>query len=286
MPQRSQLIDGFGRDTIHEEQPTQINSTNSNSMRQEQLQQLQQSSPSSEQEQQSDTSLRYYTVKAGDSWWSLADLFDVSLFSLSQLNGLSATERLQENMVLKVPHTPKTEHLSQTTPSPAPAQPKQESPKQEESKAQTATQSQQPTTAPAVPAKPSGIQGYNPELGKKLASASAREAGGKTRAGGRCYYHVANAVDAVIGRFLSGGHAYMAASQLAARKNLFTEIPASNLSSLPAGAIVVWGKGNSKSGHISVAQGNGMETSDFIGSQMTSHYGGAGARVFLPKARM
>ena len=36
----------------------------------------------------------------------------------------------------------------------------------------------------------------------------------------------------------------MAASQLAARKDLFTEVPASGLSSLPAGAIVVWARGN------------------------------------------
>ncbi len=28
------------------------------------------------------------------------------------------------------------------------------------------------------------------------------------------------------------------------------------------------------------------ESSDFVGAQMTRHYGGAGARVFLPKARM
>ena len=54
----------------------------------------------------------------------------------------------------------------------------------------------------------------------------------------------------------------------------------------PAGAIVVWGKGTSTSGHISIAQGNGMETSDFVGNQMTYHYGGAPARVFLPKGRM
>jgi hypothetical protein len=103
---------------------------------------------------------------------------------------------------------------------------------------------------------------------------------------GRCYEFVANAVDAVIGRFLSGGHAYMAASQLAARPSMFTEVPASGLSSLPAGAIVVWGKGTSKSGHISIALGDGREVSDHVASQMTRHYGGAGARVFLPKARM
>ena len=82
----------------------------------------------------------------------------------------------------------------------------------------------------------------------------------------------------VIGKFLTGRHAYMAASQL-------VEVPASGLSSLPAGAIVVWGKGNTKSGHISIALGDGQESSDFVGEQMFTHYGGAGARVFLPKGR-
>jgi hypothetical protein len=138
-----------------------------------------------------------------------------------------------------------------------------------------------------VPQGPgAGPEGYDAALGQALARASAAISGGKAKAGGRCYARVADAVDAVVGRFLSGGHAYMAASQLAARKNLFTEVSASDLSSLPAGAIVVWGKGTSDSGHISIALGDGRESSDFVGPQMTRHYGGAGARVFLPKARM
>lgn len=129
-------------------------------------------------------------------------------------------------------------------------------------------------------------EGYDTALGRALARTSAGISGGNPRAGGRCYARVADAVDAVIGRFLSGGHAYMAASQLAARKDLFTEISGSNLGGLPAGAVVVWGKGTSPSGHISVALGDGRESSDFVGAQMTRHYGGAGARAFLPKARM
>ena len=76
----------------------------------------------------------------------------------------------------------------------------------------------------------------------------------------------------------------MAADQLAARPDIFSEVPAGDLTKLPPGAVVVWPKGSSESGHISIAQGNGMETSDFQGRQMTSHYGGGGTpRVFLPK---
>jgi len=124
---------------------------------------------------------------------------------------------------------------------------------------------------------------YNPTVGRALAAASLAETAGRTKSTGMCYFYVANAVDKTIERFLYGGHAYMAADQLAAKKDLFIEVPATSLSSLPAGAIVVWGKGNSKSGHISIAQGDGTETSDFRGRQMLSHYGDGSARVFLPK---
>ncbi len=130
------------------------------------------------------------------------------------------------------------------------------------------------------------VQGYDPAIGRALANRSAAISGGNPIARGRCYARVADAVDAVIGGFLWGGHAYMAASQLAAKKNLFTEVSASNLSGLPAGAIVVWAKGSSESGHISIALGDGRESSDFVGRQMTRHYGGGAARVFLPKGRM
>jgi len=139
----------------------------------------------------------------------------------------------------------------------------------------------------AVDRSPTYAQGgYDPAIGQALAKASARISGGNPRAGGRCYGRVADAVAAVIGDFLSGGHAYMAAAQLAARKDLFTEVPAGDLASLPAGAIVVWGKGTSKSGHVSIALGDGRESSDFVGRQMTRHYGGASARVFLPHGKM
>lgn len=148
-----------------------------------------------------------------------------------------------------------------------------------------ATSTDKPTPKPTKPAEASAQPraGYDPVLGRSLARRASSGAPGTV---GRCYEFVANAVDDVIGPFLTGGHAYMAASQFAARPNLFTEISAGGLSSLPAGAIVVWSKGTSRSGHISVALGDGREASDHVTSQMTRHYGGGGARVFLPKAKM
>ena len=291
MYRRSQLMNGMSRDvqTLGQEQ---VGTTNilGNSWQQQQMQEgiamAQKPQDSSEKtNEEVSESVRYYVVKSGDSWWKIAEMFNISLFSLIQLNGMSALDPLPSDRALKVPSTPGTESLSQTSPTITPTQ---ITPKQQEERS-TSSNMQNGSSVPAhasVTPKPNGIVGYNPELGKRLASVGAREAAGRRRAGGNCYFHVANAVDAVIGRFLSGRHAYMAASQLAAKKNLFTEVPASNLSGLPAGAIVVWGKGTSDSGHISIAQGDGMELSDFIGPQMTFHYGGDSARVFLPKARM
>lgn len=118
------------------------------------------------------------------------------------------------------------------------------------------------------------------ETGRQLAKYAAAHKPGTT---GACYEYVANAIDAKVGRFLSGLHAYMAADQLAQHPR-FQEVklPASKLSSLPAGAVVVWGKGSSKSGHISIANGKGQEISDHQTTQMTYHYGGAAHRVFMP----
>ncbi len=82
-------------------------------------------------------------------------------------------------------------------------------------------------------------QGYDAAMGQALARASQRMNGGSRRSKSLCYRYVAQAVDAVMERFLYGGHAYMAAAQLAARKELFTEVSASSLGSLPAGALVV-----------------------------------------------
>jgi hypothetical protein len=126
--------------------------------------------------------------------------------------------------------------------------------------------------------------GYNRQKGESLAQTSMRETEGRNSSTGMCYRDVADAIDQEYGRFLHGNHAYMAADQLAARPDIFSEVPAGDLTKLPPGAVVVWPKGSSESGHISISQGNGMETSDFKGSQMTSHYGGGGRpRVFLPK---
>ena len=74
----------------------------------------------------------------------------------------------------------------------------------------------------------------------------------------------------------------MAADQLAAHHR-FTEISVGDLRTLPAGAVVVWARGSSEHGHISIALGNGQEASDHVTSQMTYHYGGGSSRVFVPR---
>lgn len=227
---------------------------------------------------QTNTSPQSYTVRPGDSLWGISDRLGISMNSLMQMNNLAQHSTIHPNQRLQIPGSVPTQTVNQSV--------QQPSSQQATSTKQQIKEKEQ--VQPKEKPKPNngGHAGYDPVLGKALAAASMRETGGRTRSQSDCYKYVANAVDSVMGRFLTGMHAYMAASQLASRKNMFTEISAGNLSSLPAGAIVVWGKGNTRSGHISIAQGNGKETSDFIGNQMLSHYGGAGARVFLPKARM
>lgn len=124
---------------------------------------------------------------------------------------------------------------------------------------------------------------YNTELGARLADYARSRVRGTRR---YCYHYVANAIHAFISPFLKGNHAYMAAPQLAA-SGYFKEIdfPAEALPTLPVGAVVVWDKGKSRSGHISIADGLGNEISDHISPQMRAHYGGARHRVFLPIAR-
>ena len=63
----------------------------------------------------------------------------------------------------------------------------------------------------------------------------------------------------------------------------FKEIQWDGKSTLPAGAVVAWEKGSSPHGHISIADGKGNEISDHKTKQMTSHYGGGRARVFVDK---
>ena len=122
---------------------------------------------------------------------------------------------------------------------------------------------------------------YNSYKGNRIADEAYYEA---SRRGtyGWCYNAVADAVERITGRFLWGSHAYQAADQFASSPH-FYEVYSYNIRSLPACAIVVWGKGRSRSGHISVALDDGREASDHIAQQMTYHYGGARERVFYPK---
>lgn len=131
-----------------------------------------------------------------------------------------------------------------------------------------------PTPAPAP-------TDYNVDLGRRLADAAYRQASRRNTVG-YCYSAVADAVESVVGAFLYGASAYMAADQFA-RHPRFREERVSDLRALPAGAVVVWGRGTSAHGHISVALGDGREASDHIAPQMLWHYGGAPARVFSPR---
>ena len=122
---------------------------------------------------------------------------------------------------------------------------------------------------------------YNVYKGNLIADEAYYEASSRGTYGW-CYNAVADAVERITGPFLWGSHAYQAADQLSSSID-FYEVYDYTLTSLPSGAIVVWGKGSSRSGHISVSLGDGREASDHIAYQMTYHYGGARERVFYPK---
>lgn len=124
---------------------------------------------------------------------------------------------------------------------------------------------------------------YDPGLGEQLVRYARQRMSGYQ---GSCYRYVALAIHANTESFLQGYHAYMAADHLASSR-YFSELELNDvneLEALPAGAVVVWGKGSSRSGHISIADGKGNEISDHMRPQMLAHYGGASARVFLPVA--
>lgn len=119
-------------------------------------------------------------------------------------------------------------------------------------------------------------------LAKAMAQ-SARGIANSRGTTGQCYNAVAEAIETNLPNFLWGMHAYMAADQLAAHPR-FREIPApADMNKLPVGAVVVWGQGQSESGHISVHLGQGLEASDHIEAQMQSHYGGGSPRVFVAR---
>jgi len=97
-----------------------------------------------------------------------------------------------------------------------------------------------------------------------------------------CFHYVANALDD-SGIILHGSDAYMAADQLARHPKVreIKGLKSEQLTSLPKGAIVVWDRSSDHvSGHISISQGNGKETSDRVREQITDY--GTTFRVFMP----
>ncbi|RYX88427.1 peptidoglycan-binding protein [bacterium] len=123
------------------------------------------------------------------------------------------------------------------------------------------------------------------KLGLKIANSAKREATMRSTIGW-CYSGVATAITNVMGSFLYGRSAYMAAPILSGNSN-FKEIKVkpNDLKKLAPGSVVVWGKtALSPNGHISVALGNGKEASDHITNQLTSLRGHTNFRVFTPVA--
>jgi hypothetical protein len=99
-----------------------------------------------------------------------------------------------------------------------------------------------------------------------------------------CYRYVKMGMKSALGVTLTGGHAYMAAAQLA-KSPCFTEVgkPVRALKpeDLPRGTVVVWSaRRKHQSGHIFVALGEGREVSDRI--RTTNLRYGSVARIFVP----
>lgn len=123
------------------------------------------------------------------------------------------------------------------------------------------------------------------KLGAKIANSAKKEATMRNTIGW-CYAGVATAISNVMGSFLYGRSAYMAAPILSRNAN-FKEIKVkpNDLKKLAPGSVVVWGKtAASPDGHISVALGNGKEASDHVSNQLTSLRGYTNFRVFTPVA--
>ena len=122
---------------------------------------------------------------------------------------------------------------------------------------------------------------YNAEMGNAIAQLACNTDGTV----GYCLRGVAKTLKKYFGSKTELSHlgsAYMAANALRTDPELskhFKEVQVdrSELANLPAGAIVVWDKGapnasaaGKKHGHISIALGNGKESSDHIQKQMTN----------------
>lgn len=118
--------------------------------------------------------------------------------------------------------------------------------------------------------------------GSKLAEIARAEATNGDSKGGLCYRDVSRSL-AKIGITATGASAYMAADQLAKNPKVKEmKVAQSELTKLPAGAIVVWNKGNGhEHGHISISTGDGKEASDLMRNQITNY--GTSFRVFMPQ---
>ncbi len=142
-----------------------------------------------------------------------------------------------------------------------------------------------PTTVANVNGGEFEQYGYNSERGAKFAAA-ALQTSTKMNTRGWCYRGVIQSLAKVGITGLTGGSAYMAADQLAKRNDLVeVSVKKEDLKDLPAGAIVVWDRGDTektKHGHISISLGDGRESSDHINGQY-KNCGNGTFRVFLPK---
>lgn len=118
--------------------------------------------------------------------------------------------------------------------------------------------------------------------GTKLAQIARAEATNGDSNGGLCYRDVSRALSK-IGISATGASAYMAADQLAKNPKVKEmKVAQGDLPKLPAGAIVVWNKGNGhEHGHISISTGDGKEASDLMRNQITNY--GTSFRVFMPQ---
>ena len=128
------------------------------------------------------------------------------------------------------------------------------------------------------------LEGYNSQAGQKIAQ-SALTVDGTT---GWCLRGVNDSLERVYGKRLSYNSAYQAIPELQSNQGLgayFQEVSVTRaeLSSLPAGSIVVWeASAGHEHGHISIALGDSRESSDHITSQMTGR--DANFHVFVPIA--
>lgn len=119
--------------------------------------------------------------------------------------------------------------------------------------------------------------------GRKLAALAVEHATDGTGDGGHCYRNVSQDLEQ-IGISTTGEGAWEAADQLAGNDKVqeLKGINKDQLPELPAGAIVVWDKGEGHPyGHISIATGDGQEASDVMRDQITEY--GTSFRVFMPK---